>query len=161
MTWIKLSGKFLSPDLDKAFITIGKIILALTAISSVLGGSIDIFQGLIAFYQGKINLILFIILVLLGAFRAALGYGYYLLLDMNKSGRLISLAKFLAEIGAGLSIVISPIIMLIGLIMLLKDPQSGVLLILLGGIMLCMGLGLMFFLEERDNFQIAKQAGSV
>jgi hypothetical protein len=46
----------------------------------------------------------------------------------------------------------------IGLIMLLQNPLIGALLVLSASIMFCVGLGLMSFLDERDRFQIAKQA---
>lgn len=156
MTWIRLRGKFNYPGFDKALITTGKIVVALQAISSFLDGLSGIGQALMVFYRGEISLILFLIIFLLGAFQVALGYGYFFLLDMNKSGRLVSLAKFFCELGAGLSIIFSPFVMLIGLIMLFKDPMFGFLLIFTGGIMLLMGLGLNYFLEERERLQIAE-----
>lgn len=155
MTWIRLRGKFNSVGLNKALITTGKIVVALQAISSFLNGLRDIGQGLMVFYRGEISIILFLFIFLIGAFQIALSYGYFFLLDMNKSGRLVSIAKFFCELGAGLSIIFSPFIMLIGLVILFKD-SLGLLLIFAGGIMLLLGLGLNFFLEERERLQIAE-----
>jgi hypothetical protein len=45
MTWVKLRGKFGSSGSDSALTTLGKIIVALSAIGGVLGGLIDIVQG--------------------------------------------------------------------------------------------------------------------
>lgn len=157
MTWIKLRGRFGSSGSDSALITLGKIIVALSAISGVLGGLIDIVQGLAMLFNGSLPAAYFLAVVIMGGIRIALGYGYYLLFDVNKSGLLVSIAKFFAEIGAGLSIVLSPLVIIAGLVMLFFNPKSGVLLVIFGCIWLCMGLGVMFFVEERDKIQTAKQ----
>jgi hypothetical protein len=157
MTWVKLRGKFGSSSSDEALTTLGKIIVALSAISGVLGGLIDIGQSLTILFSGSLPAAYFLVVVIMGGIRITLGYGYYLLLDVNKGGLLVSIAKFFAEIGAGLSIVLSPLAIIAGLVMLFFNPKLGVLLVIFGCIWFCTGLGVMFFIEERDKVQIAKQ----
>lgn len=160
MTWIKLRGKFGSPGSDKALITLGKIVVALSAISSILGGLIDIGQGLTAIYNAGISgasVVLLLFIVLLAGLRIALGYGYYLLLDVGKTGLLVSVARFFVQLGAGISLVFSPFMIMGGIIYLFFDPIFGVFLIAFGLIALCLGLGTMLFIDERDELQITRK----
>jgi len=160
MTWVKLRGKFGSPSSDKALITLGKIVVALSAISSILGGLIDIGQGLTAIYNAGISgasVVLLLFIVLLAGLRIALGYGYYLLLDPSNTGLLVSVARFFVQLGAGISLVFSPFMIMGGIIYLFFDPIFGVFLIAFGLIAFCLGLGTMFFIDERDELQITRK----
>ena len=75
---------------------LGKIVIALAAIGTVLGGLIDVGQGLIFLSNGGKPVALFLWIILWGSLRIALGYGFYTLLDIRKSGLIVSIAKFLA-----------------------------------------------------------------
>jgi hypothetical protein len=158
MAWLKLKGMSGSPSFDDALFTLGKIFVALGAIASILGGLIDIGQALIALYSRELPIAFLLLAILLGALRIVLGYGYYLLFDMNKSGLLISIAKFFVQLGAVISIIFSPVLIVIGLFTLFKDANiGGGILILISLIMLLMGFGGMLFIDERDEIQAARK----
>lgn len=105
--------------LDKPLVTLGKVVIALTAIGSVLGGLIDFIEVLspIANKVGSLSLLLKA--AIWGSIKIALGYGYYLLLDMSKSGLIVSIAKFFSILGAGIAIIVSQFAIIIGLFSLL------------------------------------------
>jgi hypothetical protein len=158
MAWLKLKGMSGSPSFDNALFTLGKIFVALGAIANTLGGLIDIGQAFVALYSRTLPQALLLLIILLGALRVVLGYGYYLLFDMNKSGLLISIAKFFVELSAVISIIFSPVTIVIGLFALFKNGNmGGGILILFGLIMLLMGFGGMLFIDERDEIQIARK----
>jgi hypothetical protein len=90
----KLRDKLGPTIYDKPLITLGKIIIALAAIGSVLGGLFDVIQGLISLSNGGKPVASFLWIILWGSLRIALGYGYYTLLDMTRSGLIVSIAKF-------------------------------------------------------------------
>ena len=149
----KLRNKLGPTIYDKPLITLGKIVIALAAISSVLGGLIDVTQGLISPSDGGKPVALLLWIILWGSLRITLGYGFYMLLDIRKSGLIVSIAKFFAILGAGITIIVSQFTIIIGLLYLLDPPLLGGFLILGGGIMFCLGLGVIYFTDERDKFQ--------
>lgn len=138
---------------DKPLITLGKIVISLAAIGSVLGGLIDVIQGSISLSNGGKPVALFLWTILWGSLKIALGYGYYTLLDMSKSGLIVSIAKFFAILGAGIMIIISQFTIIVGLLSLSYPPSLGGFLLLGGGIMFCAGLGVIYFTDERDKIQ--------
>jgi hypothetical protein len=148
----KLRDKLGPTIYDKPLITLGKIVVALAAIGGVLGGLIDVIQGLISLSNGGKPVDSFLWIILWGLLRIALGYGYYMLLDKRKSGLIVSIAKFFAVLGAGMMIIASQIAIIFGLLSL-SEPLLGGFLLLGGGIIFCMGLGVIYFTDERDKFQ--------
>jgi hypothetical protein len=152
MVMKKLRDKLGPTIYDKPLITLGKIVIALAAIGSILGGLIDIIQGLISLSNDGKPVFSFLWIILWGSLRIALGYGYYTLLDMRKSGLIVSIAKFFAVLGAGMMIIFSQIAIIVGLLSL-SEPLLGGFLLLGGGIMFCVGLGVIYFIDERDKFQ--------
>lgn len=170
----KLREKLGPTIYDKPLITLGKIVVALAAIIYVLGGLVEVIQGLISFSNGGKPVAPFLWIILWGSLKITLGYGYYMLLDMRKSGLIASIAKFFALLSAGIIMIYSLIAILYGLLIILfPDPHweasisagdnlvfsvhSGVFLLCGGGIMFCVGVCVIYFIHERDKFQNSKK----
>lgn len=85
------------------------------------------------------------------ALNELLGYSYYLLLDMSKSGLIVSIIKFFSILVAGIVIIVSQFMIIIGFFSL-PDGYMGELLLLGGGFMFFTGLGVIYFIDERDKF---------
>ena len=143
--------------LDKPLVTMGKIVIALTAIGCVLVGIIDFIEGFAFLADGAKSFYLFLQAAIWGSIKIVLGYGYFMLFDMSKSGLIVSIAKVFAILGAGIAIIVSQFVIIIGFLSLLNGFMGG--LLLLGGcFMFFMGLGMIYFMDERDKFQKMKKS---
>ena len=143
------------PPVDNALVTLGKIVVALSAFLGVLRGVISIGEGLFYAYNGTLPQAILAYVIIGGLISAITGYAYYLLLDMENKGRLVSYGRFCARLGGGIFMVLLfPIASIVGLItIVLSKNFYGILLIILGIIVLLIGIGISRFIEERDNFQ--------
>lgn len=156
MTLNELLEKLGLAVLDKPLVTMGKIVIALTAIGCVLVGLIDLMGGFAFLANGTKSFYLFLEAAIWGSIKIALGYGYLMLFDMSKSGLVVSIAKVFAILGAGIAIIVSQFVIIIGFLSLLNGFMGG--LLLLGGcFMFFMGLGMIYFIDERDKFQKMKK----
>ncbi len=155
---------------DKPLIRLGKIVIALAAIIYVFGGLVEVIQASISLLNGGKIVASFFWIILWGSLKITLGYGYYTLLDMKKDGLIASIAKLFAILGAGIMMIYSLMAIIYGLLIIFfPDPHwgasisvgddivfsvdSGVFFLLVGGIAFCIGLGVIYFIHERDKFQ--------
>lgn len=144
-----------SPGIDSALVTLGKIVVAFLAFTSILRGIINIGEVLFYFYRGmgpQADIV--VSTTISGSIDIVLGYAYCMLLDMGKKGKLVSLARFFANLFGGILIaLVFPVAFIGGLATTISNIIFGIMITIGSIIVVSAGFGVSRFIEERDNFQ--------